>query len=98
MLIEREDGLYFLKDEQSAKRIAGPIKVTAHGYSPSGLDRFSIQLEWRSRNGHLHKRMFPNDLFYKNKGDDFIDLIADTGFFITTNSNDKNKIIDHIVR
>ncbi|MFP1109221.1 DUF927 domain-containing protein [Vibrio cholerae] len=94
---KRDEGLMSLPEGAPPELIAGPISVKAHTYDPDFKKGFGILIQWRSRVGEHHERVFKMKDILADGGRSMIQTLADTGLYIHYRQGYWKHIIDYIL-
>nr|WP_197974848.1 DUF927 domain-containing protein [Providencia sp. G1(2023)] len=96
-VIAKKVGLILKQEDKAPVQIAGPMNVKAFTYNPDFKRGFGILIQWCSRVGEHHERVFKMKDILADGGRYMIQVLADTGLYIHHKQGYWKYIIDYVL-
>lgn len=96
-VIAKKVGLILEQEDKAPVQIAGPMNVKAFTYDPDFKRGFGILIQWCSRVGEHHERVFKMKDILADGGRCMIQALADTGLYIHHKQHYWKHIIDYVL-
>ncbi|HDI3252751.1 DUF927 domain-containing protein [Vibrio cholerae] len=96
-VIAKKVGLILEEKDKDPILIAGPTHVKAFTYDPTFMKDFGVLLQWTSRSGNAHERVFKMKDILADSGKNMLQSLADTGLFIHHKAKYWHFILDYLM-
>ncbi|MDG2677741.1 DUF927 domain-containing protein [Vibrio parahaemolyticus] len=96
-VIAKNVGLILEQEDRAPLQIAGPVYVKAFTYDPTFMKDFGVLLQWTSRSGNAHERVFKMRDILADSGKSMLQAVADSGLFIHHKSKYWHFILDYLM-
>ncbi|EGR0942203.1 DUF927 domain-containing protein [Vibrio cholerae] len=96
-VIAKKVGLILEEKDKDPILIAGPTHVKAFTYDPTFMKDFGVLLQWTSRSGNAHERVFKMRDILADGGKSMLQALADTGLFIHHKAKYWHFILDYLM-